>query len=108
MSKKQTKEAAVDSTAGAAMAILEPSGKDVGAPEASVDPVVSIGTQQGGPTPEAPKQKSKLDAGAVTLSALATKYLAHMEKIGKSPGTSFSYSLELHTAISELGAKTRL
>jgi len=54
----------------------------------------------------APKKKSKKDDA--TLAYLADRYLANMERAGKSNGTCFSYKLELATAMSELGADTLL
>jgi hypothetical protein len=42
----------------------------------------------------------------ITLAKLSEKYLEHMEADGKSVGTCFSYTMELKSAISELGADT--
>jgi hypothetical protein len=57
------------------------------------------------PAPQKKGKKTKTDA---TLADLAERYLAHMEKEGKSNGTCFSYKLELMTALNELGADTKL
>jgi hypothetical protein len=51
-------------------------------------------------------RKSKAPAGGLTLAQLADGYLAHMAEAGKSPGTCFSYAMELKTAQAELGAET--
>jgi hypothetical protein len=56
----------------------------------------------------APKKKSKKAKSDITLEHLAARYLAHMEEIGKSNGTCFSYRLELTTALDELGKDTKL
>jgi hypothetical protein len=60
------------------------------------------------PTAKAPKgKKSKRTIPSnVTLEQVCEGYLAHMETAGKSPGTIFSYKLEIITALDELGAKT--
>ena len=42
----------------------------------------------------------------LTLAALSEKYLARMEREGKSPGTIASYAMELKLAQGELGAET--
>jgi hypothetical protein len=54
-----------------------------------------------------PTRKSK-KATALTLEDLAGKYLAHLEEVGKSNGTLFSYKLELVTALDEIGRQTKL
>jgi len=51
-------------------------------------------------------KKAKAPAGELTLARLADAYLAHMGEAGKSPGTCFSYAMELKTAQAELGAET--
>jgi hypothetical protein len=51
-------------------------------------------------------RKPKSAAGDLTLAALSDGYLEHMAQVGKSPGTCFSYSMEMRTAIAELGAET--
>ena len=56
----------------------------------------------------APKMKSKRTKGEVTLADLAERYVAHLEEAGKSSGTAASYGLEMKTALSELGAETKL
>lgn len=65
--------------------------------------VVADATQ---PVESAPKKKSKKDDA--TLAYLADRYLANMERAGKSNGTCLSYKLELATALDELGADTLL
>lgn len=67
------------------------------APAKNDDPVVAE---------PAPKKKSKEDD--TTLAYLADRYLAIMEREGKSNGTCLSYKLELQTAMDELGADTLL
>ncbi len=62
--------------------------------------------EKAAPTPPATQKKSMKTE--VTLSDLAEKYLAHMERAGKSQGTSASYGLELKSALEELGPATRL
>ena len=52
------------------------------------------------------KEKPASDAPAVTLEQICEGYVRHLEDSGKSVGTSFSYRLELTTAMEELGAKT--
>jgi hypothetical protein len=70
------------------------------AERAPVEPVVET------PAEEAkPKKKVKTD---VTLADLGDRYLASMERGGKSNGTIFSYKLELATAMNALGADTKL
>lgn len=67
------------------------------------------------PTPEAndapaPKRKGakrKAKASDATLADLAEGYLKHLEEIGRSNGTVFSYRLELAVALDELGADTK-
>ncbi len=44
--------------------------------------------------------------GESKIAAMSEGFLRHLEDIGKSSGTIFSYRLELQTAISELGAET--
>ena len=58
------------------------------------------------PVPDASKKKSKKDYA--TLAYLADRYLANMERAGRSNGTCLSYKLELQTAMDELGADTLL
>jgi hypothetical protein len=55
-----------------------------------------------------PRRKGKKAKSDVTLEDLAARYLAHMEEIGKSAGTTLSYRLELITALDELGKDTKL
>jgi hypothetical protein len=60
----------------------------------------------------APKQKKskkpKAATADITLEDLAAKYLQHLEDVGKSNGTLFSYKLELVTALDEIGKDTKL
>ncbi len=62
----------------------------------------------------ATKKKTKaiapeeMSTTGVTLEHLAERYLAHMEEVGKSAGTVFSYKLELVLAMQELGKDTQL
>jgi hypothetical protein len=61
------------------------------------------------PSPEPSRKRSKKSkASDITLEDLAGKYLAHLEEVGKSNGTLFSYKLELVTALDELGRGTKL
>jgi hypothetical protein len=55
--------------------------------------------------------KRKTNASAtidpkLTLATLAERYLEHMEQDGKSVGTCFSYTMELKSAIAEIGGDT--
>jgi hypothetical protein len=68
------------------------------------EPVVA--NDEPAPVEETPKKKAK--KSDATLADLAEKYLAHMERGGKSNGTVFSYKLELALAMNELGADTLL
>ena len=56
------------------------------------------------------KKKAKGGVAAsepnLTVAELGERYLAHMEKEGKSAGTCFSYAMELKVAQAELGADT--
>jgi hypothetical protein len=59
----------------------------------------------------APKKKAKKPKAAtadITLEDLAARYLAHLEEVGKSQGTTFSYRLELTVALDEIGKDTKL
>src|SRR5690349_17256104 len=73
---------------------------------AGTTPVEPEPVAESQPADPAPKKKSKKTD--TTLSDLAEKYLAHMERAGKSNGTCLSYKLELATAMDELGADTLL
>ena len=61
------------------------------------------------PTPKTstPKKASKAK-DAPTLADLCRRYIQHMEKEGKSPGTVSSYTAELKLACKHLGAETRI
>lgn len=51
------------------------------------------------------------DAGRApgpTMAEFAEAYLKHLEAVGKSRSTVFSYSIDLGLAVRELGAETRL
>jgi hypothetical protein len=55
--------------------------------------------------------KKKTNASAtidptITLAKLSEMYLEHMEQDGKSVGTCFSYTMELKSAIAEIGGDT--
>ncbi len=52
--------------------------------------------------------KNTSKATTPTLLDLSEKFIQHLEKIGKSPGTCFSYAMDLKLALAELGEKTRL
>ena len=52
---------------------------------------------------DSPKPTKRL-----TLANLAEQYLRHLEEIGKSHGTLFSYGMEMRVACAELGEKTKL
>jgi hypothetical protein len=75
-----------------------------------------IATEVTEPAPEtetsAPKQrkskKPKAATADITLEDLCARYLTHLEEAGKSQGTTFSYRLELVTALDELGKETLL
>jgi hypothetical protein len=55
--------------------------------------------------------KKKTNASAtidptLTLAKLSEMYLEHMEQDGKSVGTCFSYTMEMRSAIAEIGGET--
>jgi hypothetical protein len=61
------------------------------------------------PAPKSKKtKKPKAATSEITLEDLATLYIAHLDEVGKSHGTLFSYRLELVTALDELGKETKL
>jgi hypothetical protein len=70
--------------------------------EAGVEPQATDGP------PASQKKKGKKTKADLKLADLAERYVAHLEQEGKSAGTSASYGLELKTALSELGAETKL
>jgi hypothetical protein len=95
MAKKKTNEPVVEAAPEViATEVNEPAGEPTEAPS---------------PTPK-PKnaKKPKAATADITLEDLAARYLAHMEEIGKSNGTCFSYRLELLSALDELGKDTKL
>jgi hypothetical protein len=69
-------------------------------------PTMAIGVEQDAPAPK--QKKSKKPKTDITLEGLATRYLAHLEEVGKSAGTTFSYRLELISALDVLGKETPL
>jgi hypothetical protein len=86
--------------------------KNVDVQDASVTESIATETPASASEP-APKKKSKkakvsAPITGITLEDLAARYLAHMEEIGKSNGTCFSYRLELITALDELGKDMKL
>jgi hypothetical protein len=71
-------------------------------------PVIEVpATETLAPAPK-PKKAKKPKPTDITLEELATRYIAHLEEVGKSQGTAFSYRLELTTALDELGKETPL
>jgi hypothetical protein len=58
--------------------------------------------------PKKRKTKAKPKATDLTLAELCERYVAHLEKVGKSNGTVFSYSAELKLACTELGRDTKI
>jgi len=52
------------------------------------------------------KKSRAVSAQPVTLNDLSERYLEHLETVGKSHGTCFSYSIELKSACKSLGAET--
>jgi len=81
---------------------------------ASEQPTMASGIVQDTPAPETRKRKSRAKSTEaaptsnvnMTLEELASKFLAHLEDVGKSNGTLFSYKLELITALDEIGKDT--
>jgi hypothetical protein len=62
-------------------------------------------------SPAAPKPKKKgkgkRETGqSMTLAELAKRYIEHLEEVGKSEGTMFSYRIELRTALKHFGEET--
>ncbi|MFG0318970.1 MAG: hypothetical protein ACF8XB_16990 [Planctomycetota bacterium JB042] len=61
------------------------------------------------PVPARGRAKPKAgDALGPTMEQLAETYLIHLEQLGKSRGTVFSYSIDLAVAVRELGSETRI
>jgi hypothetical protein len=78
----------------------------------SAEPIVAEMPVSETPTTEAPapkpKKAKKPKPTDITLEDLCARYIAHLEEVGKSQGTLFSYRLELVTALDELGRETKL
>jgi hypothetical protein len=79
-------------------------------PTIEPQPETATATEEPAPEAEPPKKKSKKKAkvptGNATLADIAAGYLVSMEESGKSSGTIASYSMELRTAMTELGEAT--
>src|SRR5262245_61675746 len=52
------------------------------------------------------RSKPSKKLGPVTLSQLGERWLKHLDQIGKSRGTTFSYEMDFATAKEVLGADT--
>jgi hypothetical protein len=50
--------------------------------------------------------KPTQEPNALTLKQLADQYTRELERAGKSPGTVFSYRMEMEVALAQLGAET--
>lgn len=87
---------------------IEPEPADTPTANAEPGPDVSAAIETATETtPEEKKPaKSRSAKSDATLADVAEGYLKHMEESGKSAGTSFSYRLELTTALKALGAET--
>ena len=59
-------------------------------------------------SPAVPADVQQLIESPVTMQTLLDGYIEHMEQVGKSPGTTFSYKVELEGAVAEIGADTPL
>ena len=53
-------------------------------------------------------KKGKRPTSKITIGELADSYLRHLEAIGKSAGTVFSYGIEMKTAVKRFGAGTKV
>jgi hypothetical protein len=86
-----------------------------------VQPTIPIGIEQDAAAPvietpatdtlapaPKPRKTKKPKATDITLEDLSARYIAHLEEVGKSQGTLFSYRLELVTALDELGRETKI
>jgi hypothetical protein len=82
------------------------------APEVTATRTVAPASEPQPSDAPAPKHKKakkpKAATSDITLEDLAGRYLAHLEDVGKSNGTLFSYKLELVTALDEIGRETKL
>ena len=58
--------------------------------------------------PASKKAAPRSKGSTTTLADLAAGYIKALEKDGRSPATCFSYAMELRTACSVLGEKTKL
>jgi hypothetical protein len=97
MAKKKNVDA--PATEPAQEVIAEPAAVETQATEAVAE----------SPAPKAKKAKKPKAATAdITLEDLAARYFQHLEDVGKSNGTLFSYKLELVTALDEIGKDTKL
>jgi hypothetical protein len=76
----------------------------------ATEPVAPASEPKPTDAPAAKKKakKPKPATADITLEDLAGRYLAHLEEVGKSNGTLFSYKLELVLALDELGKDTKL
>jgi hypothetical protein len=91
---------------------VEPVATDVVAEQ----PTMASGIEQDAPAPEIetpapapkPKKSKKQKPTDITLEELCARYITHLEEVGKSQGTLFSYRLELVTALDELGKDKKL
>jgi hypothetical protein len=59
-------------------------------------------------TRKAKAAKAKPNPTDLTLADLCERYIKHLEQVGKSNGTIFSYSAELKLACAELGRDTKI
>jgi len=66
------------------------------------------GSANGRTTTKAGRKPKAGDTLGLTLGELAELYLLHMEQLGKSRGTVFSYSIDLGLAVREVGEDTRI
>jgi len=85
---------------------VEPVATDVVAEQPTMASGIEQDAATDAPAPKPKKaKKSKTD---ITLEDLCARYIQHLEEVGKSQGTLFSYRLELVTALDELGKETPL
>ena len=73
-----------------------------GASDAVDAPVVEVKAEAAPPVKPAAKGRK----GDATLGEVTAGYLRHLESEGKSPGTQFSYSMDLKAATAVLGEDT--
>ena len=81
----------------------EPAPDTAPAPGSEPDPA-----SESEPQPKKAAKTKKAKPSDITLATLAERYLAHLDEVGKSQGTLFSYRLELVVAMDEIGADTKL